>query len=267
MAKQFKSWMDFMNFSESVKRRARFVFDEDVTRFLDALFETSNSRHHVISKNKYVWRAQLGNSTVVVEEKSGDSEESSYCYEDLIPYPADRMKPKRESAREGRVNPKGIPCLYVANKLETAISETRPWIGSLVSVGQFRITRNLKLIDFSVGHDRELDILSCLDDPSPTDIESFVWTQVDKAFSRPVNNSDDTAEYIPTQVISEFFKTRGFDGVAYRSLFGDKGYNLALFDLDAAELVNCALCPVESIKISHGKMTNSYRAKTEEPAL
>lgn len=265
MANTFKSWEAYHKFSRSVRTNTRFIHDDEVIQFLNTLFETSKGRHLGISENKYVWRAQLGNFT---ETRTGgledDSGEREYSYEVEIPYSADRMTPKLESAREGRVNPKGIPCLYVANKLETAISETRPWIGSLVSVGQFRTTRKLKLIDFSVGHDKDLDILPCLFNPTPEIINDAVWILVDKAFSRPVTNNDDTAEYIPTQIISEFFKTKGFDGVAYRSLFGKDGYNFAFFDLAALELVNCALYPVESITVSHGKRGEHYKVRNDE---
>src|ERR1039458_6332974 len=36
------------------------------------------------------------------------------------------MKPKPEKAKEGRVNPKGIPCLHLATHEDTAMSEVRP---------------------------------------------------------------------------------------------------------------------------------------------
>ena len=43
------------------------------------------------------------------------------------PFESQRMKPKTDAAKEGLVNPKGIPCLYVATDETTAISEVRPW--------------------------------------------------------------------------------------------------------------------------------------------
>ncbi len=59
------------------------------------------------------------------------------------------MRPLKDSATEGRANPKGIPCLYVASERETAMSEIRPWIGSTVSVAKFSNKNELRLIDFS----------------------------------------------------------------------------------------------------------------------
>jgi hypothetical protein len=40
-------------------------------------------------------------------------------------------------------------------------------------------------------------------------------------------------DYIPSQYLCEFIKTRGFDGVVYRSSVSD-GINLALFDPEKA---------------------------------
>ncbi|WP_366931004.1 RES family NAD+ phosphorylase [Mesorhizobium sp.] len=49
------------------------------------------------------------------------------------------MRPLAGRASEGRANPKGIPCLYMAVDRHTALAECRPWIGSLVSIGAFKI--------------------------------------------------------------------------------------------------------------------------------
>ena len=59
------------------------------------------------------------------------------------------MMPLPDRANEGRVNPKGIPCLYFSSDRDTAMTETRPWIGSLVSVAQFVMLRELTVVDWS----------------------------------------------------------------------------------------------------------------------
>ncbi|WP_424666577.1 RES family NAD+ phosphorylase [Candidatus Binatus sp.] len=57
------------------------------------------------------------------------------------------MVPLSDRAREGRVNPKGIPCLYLATHKDTALSEVRPGKGSLISVAQFQTCRDLTIIN------------------------------------------------------------------------------------------------------------------------
>lgn len=94
------------------------------------------------------------------------------------------MKPLPYSAQEGRVNPKGIPCLYLATDKETAMAEVRPWIGTTISAGPFRMARDLTVIDFSVGHDSKLNFF-LEEEPSAAEREKSVWAQVDRAFSEP----------------------------------------------------------------------------------
>jgi len=65
------------------------------------------------------------------------------------------------------------------------------------------------------------------------------------------------AGYAPTQVIAEFFKTHGLDGVGYRSAYG-KGYNVVLFDTATAQLINCALYDVKDITFDFQQADNPY---------
>jgi hypothetical protein len=168
------------------------------------------------------------------------------------------MKPLTDRAHDGRANPKGIPCLYLATQAETAISEVRPWIGSYVSVGQFKLLRPVEIIDCS----RErLDHMFYWEEPSPEEVEKAVWSDIDRAFAEPMTRSDDTADYVPTQILAELFKREGFGGVAYKSRFGERGYNVALFDVDAADLINCGLARVESIKFNSKDVDNPYFVK------
>lgn len=82
--------------------------------------------------------------------------------------------------------------------------------------------------------------------------------QIDRAFSEPTTTGDDTADYVPTQVIAELFKNEGYDGIAYKSAFGKKGHNVVLFDPTDAELTNCTLFEAESIKFSFEQSDNPY---------
>lgn len=251
MPREFKSWLDFDRFSNSVKMKSRFIQDRQTLAFLNTLLETSKHRRRQISAGKYAWRAQLGYS---VAERQQDGE----VWDEPVAHPPERMKPMLHVAHEGRVNPKGISCLYVSTDKKTAMAEVRPWIGSKVSVGQLRIMRELTLIDFSQGHDSMPNFY--FEEPSPIEREKHIWEQVDRAFSTPLTLDPSTAEYVPTQVISEFFKKNGFDGVAYKSQLGT-GFNLALFDLEAASVINCSLYPVKSVLFTYGEAENGYRTK------
>ena len=88
-----------------------------------------------------------------------------------------------------------------------------------------------------------------------------VRTEIDQAFSKPVTSLDDTADYAPTQIIAELFKNNGCDGIAYKSLFGDDGYNIALFDPSDAELTYCCLHEVKTIDFSFKQADDPYWVK------
>lgn len=166
------------------------------------------------------------------------------------------MKPLKDRATEGRANPKGIPYLYLATDQETTLAEVRPWVGSLVSIGQFRTLRDLRFVNCTNDENGHRVFIG--GEPSPPDREKAGWADINRAFGEPVTRGDDRAEYIPTQVLAELFKANGFDGVAYRSALGCPGHNIALFDLDAAELVNCSLFRVDGVKFEFSEAGNPH---------
>jgi len=86
-------------------------------------------------------------------------------------------------------------------------------------------------------------------EPEPIEREKAVWAKINKSLSEPIQN-EDIQRYVPTQILTEMFKMNGLDGIAYRSNFGDKGINLALFDVHAAHLINRQLYKVKKIQIT-----------------
>jgi len=253
----FRSWQSYAVFSHSIKRKARYILEKDAEDFLAAVLATSNSRRKEIKTGSVFWRAQLGHGRRTVRQ---DSEE----YELREALPRDRMKPLRHAAREGRTNPKGLPYLYLATDRKTAMAEVRPWVGSFVSVGQFKTLRDLVLVDCSVEHGTAYFVY--FEEPSDEQKETVVWADIDRSFSEPVNPDESTADYAPTQVLAELFRHNGFDGVVYKSLLGE-GRNVTLFDIDTAELLNCFLYSVRSVSFRFNKVEDSYFVKKPaEPA-
>jgi hypothetical protein len=90
------------------------------------------------------------------------------------------------------------------------------------------------------------------------DFDQIVWAAIDGAFAEPVTRTDDTADYAPTQIIAELFRSEGYDGVAYKSAFGEDGFNVALFDLNSAKQVDGELHRVTEIKLSFEQHGNPY---------
>lgn len=168
--------------------------------FLRAVAATCKGRLRQVPKGQIFWRAQLGHSSGIVDQDRG--------YEQDIALPPSRMKPRRERALEGRANPKGIPCLYLSNKREAAMSEVRPWVGALVSVGQFEIVRNLTIVDCSVLHGQYFAL--AFRNRVFMIATGTLWAAIDTTFSEPVTDSDDSADYAATQIIAELFRDEGY---------------------------------------------------------
>jgi hypothetical protein len=164
------------------------------------------------------------------------------------------MKPRANCAREGRANPKGIPCLYLATHEKTAVSEVRPWIGEYVSLAQFALKRDVRIVNCTVDNHK---LMFYLHEPEPEERERRVWQDIDRAFSQPVIPDDDTAAYAPTQVLAEYFREHGLDGIAYRSSVGP-GHNLAFFDIEVAVLKNCNLVQIDSMNLEFSPAANPY---------
>jgi hypothetical protein len=87
--------------------------------------------------------------------------------------------------------------------------------------------------------------------------EQAVWSDIGRAFSRPVNPSDTVADYVPTQIIAELFKSNGIDGIVYSSSLG-KNLNVVLFDLDSAELMSCSLFGVKTVSFTFDEADETY---------
>ncbi len=230
-----------MNFSYSVKNKSRYILEEDSQNFLEEIRNTCVSRVKIIPPNTIMWRAQMGHDTMPFYDHDIHIDDM------LIPYPEKRMRPLPDSASEGRANPKGIPCLYVASNKETAMSEIRPWLSSVVSVASFSNLQELRVIDFSKYHNGNLPFY--FSEPDEDKKIEAVWTHIDRAFSEPVTNSDQKSDYAPTQIIAELIKSLGYDGIAFKSSLSD-GLNLALFNLDSVNFKGCKLFTVNNIQLS-----------------
>ena len=193
-------------------------------------------------------------SSAMIGGRNGKAEES---FEVQAPHPPARMKPLAEKASDGRANPKGIPCLYLATKQETAVLEVRPLIGSYVSVAQFKVLKDLRLVDCSAKEMSDL-VRFLKKDWTPEETEKQVWSDINTAFSEPVERGDDSLDYIPTQIITETFKLNGFDGIAYKSSYGEDGFNVALFDVAAADVINCGLYRIKDVSVTLSEQDNPY---------
>jgi hypothetical protein len=257
---EFQSWEEYDIFAHFIKYKARHVLDERSKRFLQVVLETSKERIKVLPPQSQLWRAQLGHDWRTKQVPTFMQKDMGGVTEYQVPHPfgVQRMMPLLDRAAEGRVNPKGIPCIYFSMDKGTAMSEVRPWIGSYLSVAQFTTVKALQLVDFS-GDDPSftLNYYTGCEEPTAEKRERSVWGDMNFAFSEPVTRSDDVADYAPTQVLAEAFRDGGYDGIIYESRLGEGGKNVAVFSVvDCAECVSRSLYRVDEIRFEFTSVPN-----------
>lgn len=153
--------------------------------------------------------------------------------------------PPTHEATHGRLNPVGIPYLYLANDIDTAVSEVRPWIGCDMTVAEFALDQDISVINFSNKVFTNI--------PTEDDYEAAetTWRElITYMFSMPFDPRDDTA-YMATQYITERIKKEGFDGILYDSALNADGYNLTLFEKGISTSGKLYRIKVKSIGYEH----------------
>lgn len=246
----FKSYNDFDIFQKHVRFERRYVYTKPVIDFLEALRATLDERTRILKKGFALWRAQIG-----FEEENLEGSIN------IRGFGKQRMKPNREFCGEGRANPRGIPYLYLSSERNTCMAELRPQRADMLSVAQFEIQRELRIVDCYSVEEEFNEVQLIFNPPTTQDgIRNAIWWMINQAFSRPISRSDSSSDYIPTQVLVEFFRHHGFDGVCFKSGLG-LGYNFVLFDLTAAELVDCGVYDVRAVNYEFSECANKYYVK------
>lgn len=137
-------------------------------------------------------------------------------------------KPPAKNSVSGRANPIGIPYLYVSTTKETVLYESRATHLDFISIAEFRLKENLKVVRL-----RKIDNLSpfALED----NLEEYLKYQkylkrLEIELSKPLRRHDKKLEYLPTQYLCEYVKSLGYDAIEYGSSLYDGGINLAVFN-------------------------------------
>lgn len=151
-------------------------------------------------------------------------------------YSTDEMGcPPKEKTTAGRANPIGIPYLYLSGDPKTTYYEVRAIYLDHLSVGRFKILRNLKLVDFTY----KINIYSSYSEGMLKDIviKKKILDAISRDLSKPLLRYDSELEYVPTQMICEYCKTMGADGISFESSLYESGKNYVLFNPSDAECI------------------------------
>lgn len=214
------------SFAQAVKHQSRFNFQ--IRKRSRSYGEDLVSVHEMLPFLGRLVRQQrmvrkLPESTVFYRVRPG---KHAHSVSELGSPPADK-------ARAGRMNPAGIPYLYLAFDERTALAETRAKHGDQVTLSEWSPCRDLYVVDLSYH-------LSCpsvfSDKRREHDMVHFLYKFTDE-ISKPVaHDGSEHIEYVPTQVVSEYFAQaftyslhKRVDGLIYPSAVDPRGKNLVLF--------------------------------------
>jgi hypothetical protein len=152
--------------------------------------------------------------------------------------------PPKGKRSAGRINPEGISVLYLSSDSETVLREVRATVFDYGTIGEFKLKKHIKVAN-----------LSAISSTSPfryVDIERYaanreVFKEISAEIAKPLRRNDSPLEYLPTQYIAEFIKSKGFDGVEYASTLKEGGFNIAVFDEKIFDCINVKTVEVSEI--------------------
>lgn len=187
----------------------------------------------------------------------------------------DSDAPPNEKCIAGRANPHGIRYLYTSDDIDTAISETQPTIGQIISVAKIQTKVDMKIFDFdfyNTFNNSEImkiniNELEEIIGMSFTEFSIFFRT-VEQQFTRPSLNDIDY--YHATQYLTEIIKKLGFEGIRFKSSLKTGGNNIVIFDTSKDingvspknyEFISSSLHKINDIKVTSNVILPKQESK------
>lgn len=235
------------SFCKEVKYNHRFFLSHPL---LDFLKEIAKTLSFPIAKGKVYYRARIIDDNTAKNEHmlvkcygtdSTDEDRKWYWNKSNkfrgLTKEGSYVPPDPGTIRDARSNPKFIRYLYIAESPTTAVYEVRPILFSAINVAGIEVKEDLSVANIAVD----------IDPNTEKSLEDWLLSFVQSAFSAPTNNPDD---YIPSQILAEYFRHLGYDGIRYGSSLHRGGYNLTIFDVSKCEPIFSTDLRLENMKIS-----------------
>lgn len=224
----------------------RRFFSKEAKDFFDKIFlgiehlwyydseKDSSSQYKFFKSKKNIIRTFPAGSEIFRARRADNLLDSQTYLKDPV---NNLAPPPSKYALAGRMNAKGVTVFYGATSKATCIAEVRPSIGNFITIGCFKTTTPLKILDF-----RSLE--NCYEDISHFDPD-YHW-QVDRykflkklhsLISKPILPGYED-EYLITQVLAEYLayvRTDNFDGILFGSTQNKNGENIVLFPKEKIE--------------------------------
>lgn len=167
-------------------------------------------------------------------------------------YTVDQMgAPPVRYANAGRANPTGISCLYLADTDKTALNEIRAGVYDYVAIGKFVLKEDIEVVNLTI-----VDQISPFwgIDNTIHAVNKKHLQKIGIDIAKPLRRHDSILDYLPTQYISDFIKSKGFAGIEYKSTMNLGGYNLAIFDEKVFECTTVDIYDIRELTYGYEKL-------------
>lgn len=208
------------------------VLDKESDQFVKKVFAGEN-----------FYRARIINPTDDFKSEKGicRTKDGKYRgYDDI-----NSREPMIGISGEGRNNITGVSYLYLASNPETACMEVKSQFGDLLSLATFEFSDDFKIIDFSTDKNFNHE---------DTKIHNLAlgrfFTLLMMRYCEPVRENN---AYKATQIISDYLRKTGIDGIAYKSFLSPGGVNYTIFNSHPSRIKFC-----ESRVIIHKQANHSF---------
>ncbi|WP_454865961.1 RES family NAD+ phosphorylase [Pseudomonas umsongensis] len=222
-----EQWVEFQ---EGMLHGNRF-FNDSAREFLSWLFDGLDSYSSSSQANAVVRLLASDTAPPIFRARQCDSSEEI----DSITAKPDRNlgAPPKEKAKDGRMNPAGVPAFYGAFERNTCVAEIRPPVGGRVISGEFRLSGAVRVLDFGRFAEADLGAHPSFFEPN------YILKAGRRDFLRDLHEQitvpvlpGSGKSYLITQVIAEYLATQHyprFDGVIFKSVQNPGGQNIVLF--------------------------------------
>lgn len=214
-ALKIKAHPTFVHVSSELRQKNYFLLEDQIKTLLKPLLPKVE---RIVDAGESFFRARIG-----YVERARVPEVTSLVTCHYKPFEGkDLGAPTPDISKPGRLNRSGVSFLYAATNEKTAIAEVRPHPGQQVSLGEFVITRPLKVADFAVIN---FDSFSINED-SLRDLHTIA--AIDRHLSEPITPERHSLYSLP-QLLADTIRQEGYDAVIFNSSVS-KGKNITAFD-------------------------------------